>query len=206
MGISSGLDVRIQTGEGRAADRGEPGEIVVAGPTITSGLRERPGGELAGLFDGWFRTGDLGFLDQDGYLYLKARIKELINRGGHKVSPSDVDEILMEHPAVREAASFPGPYPTLGEDLVAAVIPRAEANGFRPTSATIASTAWSRSRSRVAYPGPTAFRRMPPAKSIVRNLPPNFPGAAESTCPAENPVEDVICRAFAACLKVTAWV
>jgi hypothetical protein len=74
--------------------------------------------------DGWFRTGDLGYLDDDGYLYLTGRVKELINRGGFKVSPYEVDAALLSHPDVAEAATFPVSHPTLGEDVNTAIVAR----------------------------------------------------------------------------------
>ncbi|HJZ76594.1 MAG TPA: hypothetical protein VKE51_32890, partial [Vicinamibacterales bacterium] len=74
--------------------------------------------------DGWFRTGDRGYLDPDGYLHLVARIKELINRGGEKISPREIDEVLLAHPAVAEAVSFGVPHGTWGEEVEAAVVLR----------------------------------------------------------------------------------
>ena len=74
--------------------------------------------------DGWFRTGDRGYLDHDGYLWLVARIKELINRGGEKISPREIDEVLLAHPAVAEAASFGVAHGTWGEEVAAAVVLR----------------------------------------------------------------------------------
>ncbi len=73
------------------------------------GLREQPGGQRASFMHGWFRTGDQGYLDEDGYLFITGRIKEIINRGGEKVSPREVDEVLLEHPAVAQAVAFAVP-------------------------------------------------------------------------------------------------
>src|SRR5262249_60949673 len=72
--------------------------------------------------DGWFRTGDQGSFDPDGYLFLQARIKEIIDRGGEKIMPGEVDTVLLEHPAVAQAVTFAVPHPTLGEDVAAAVV------------------------------------------------------------------------------------
>ena len=82
------------------------------------------------FLNGWFHTGDEGFFDEDGYLVLTGRIKEMINRGDEKVSPLEVDSALLEHPEIADAASFAIPHPTLGEIVCAAVIP---ANGEKPT-------------------------------------------------------------------------
>ena len=74
--------------------------------------------------DGWFRTGDLGKLDSEGFLFLTGRIKEIINRGGSKIIPQELDRILLEHPEVADAAVFAVPHRTLGEEIAAAVVPR----------------------------------------------------------------------------------
>ncbi|HEY1342826.1 MAG TPA: AMP-binding protein [Bryobacteraceae bacterium] len=109
VGLGTGTEIRID------GPPGGEGEILLRGPGIATG---QAGG------DGWFRTGDLGRLDEDGYLYVTGRIKEIINRGGEKVRPQEVDEALVAHPAVAEAAAFGIPHPTLGEDVAAAVVLR----------------------------------------------------------------------------------
>ena len=83
------------------------------------------------FFGDWFRTGDQGMLDADGYLRLTGRLKELINRGGEKISPREIDEVLLAHPAVSEAVSFGVPHPTWGEEVAAAVVLREGRNGRR---------------------------------------------------------------------------
>jgi acyl-coenzyme A synthetase/AMP-(fatty) acid ligase len=111
------LEVRIVDESAREAPSGTEGEIVVRGPTVTRG-------GLAALFlpDGWLRTGDLGFLDGDGFLFVTGRTTEIINRGGSKIAPTEIDEVLLTHPAVAEAAVFAIPDPALGEDAAAAVV------------------------------------------------------------------------------------
>jgi len=101
----------------------EAGEVVIRGPGIRP-YEDDPEANREAFRDGWFRTGDLGYFDEDGYLYLTGRVKELINRGGLKVSPHEVDAALMRHPDVAEAATFAVPHPTLGEDVAAAVVVR----------------------------------------------------------------------------------
>src|SRR5439155_12283182 len=88
------------------------------------GYEDNPEANREAFRNGWFRTGDLGYVDRDGYLFIVGRVKELINRGGFKVPPSTVDAALLRHPAVRDAATFATPHPTLGEDVVAAVVLR----------------------------------------------------------------------------------
>ena len=109
-------------------ERGEPvatgqrGEVVVRGDNVMPGYADDEAVNAASWFGEWFRTGDEGTLDADGFLYLTGRIKEIINRGGEKVSPREVDEVLLSHPAVAEAATFAMPHPTLGEDVATVVV------------------------------------------------------------------------------------
>jgi oxalate---CoA ligase len=98
------------------------GEIVVQGPTvITAYLDNGVANEEAFCSQG-FRTGDLGYLDNDGYLFITGRAKEIINRGGEKISPYEVDQVLLSHPAIKEALTFPVPHATLGENVAAVVV------------------------------------------------------------------------------------
>ena len=108
--------------DGRFLPPGEGGEVVVRDDQIFDGYENDPAANEAAFIDGWFRTGDEGFFDEDGYLTLTGRIKETINRGGEKISPPEVDAALMSHPDIREVATFPMPHPTLGEEVAAAVV------------------------------------------------------------------------------------
>ncbi len=92
------------------------------------GYRNNPTATAAAFIDGWFRTGDEGALDEDGYLTLTGRIKEMINRGGEKISPIEIDDVLREHPAVAEAAAFGVPDPKYGEEVQAAVVLKGSAD------------------------------------------------------------------------------
>ena len=113
------LEVRGPTGACLPAE--ETGEIFVGGPGLMPGYFGSDGVVGVGLQDGWLQTGDIGFVDRDGFLTLVGRTKELINRGGEKVSPNDVEQALLRHPSVREAAAFGVPHPRLGENVAAAV-------------------------------------------------------------------------------------
>lgn len=119
VGRSAGLRIEIRDAEGRALPPGEAGEIVVRGPSVMAGYRDDPGEALR---DGWFHTGDLGRLDAEGLLYITGRVKEMINRGGQKVAPVEVEMAASAHPAVREATAFALPHRTLGEDVALAVV------------------------------------------------------------------------------------
>jgi oxalate---CoA ligase len=108
--------------DGLPLPQGGQGEILVGGPTLTSGYIDDPELNRTAFVNGWLRTGDIGSLDQDGFLTLHGRIKDLINRGGEKISPVEVDMALLRHPAVAEAAAFAAPHPRLGEEVAAAVV------------------------------------------------------------------------------------
>ncbi|HET9802795.1 MAG TPA: AMP-binding protein, partial [Candidatus Acidoferrum sp.] len=125
--VASGTEVAILDAAGHSLSCGEIGEIIVSGPQVTRGYLDDPDDNRNTFVNGWFRTGDLGNLDDEGYLFVTGRIKEVINRGGEKISPREIDEVLLEHAAVREAATFPVGHPTLGEDVAAAVVLRDDA-------------------------------------------------------------------------------
>ena len=122
VGASVGPEVGIMGPANTLLQNGERGEVVVRGANVMSGYEDAPDLNAALFSDGWFRTGDLGYLDADSHLFLVGRAKELINRGGEKISPQEVDAILLQHPAVKECAAFGMPHPTLGEDVAVAVV------------------------------------------------------------------------------------
>jgi acyl-CoA synthetase (AMP-forming)/AMP-acid ligase II len=124
IGVPVELDVAIMDEGGALLPSGQTGQVVVRGASLMSGYDADSIATKAAFAGDWFKTGDLGFFDDDGYLFLAGRIKEIINRGGQKIAPSQVDEVLLEHPAVAEAVTFAVPHPTLGEDVVAAVVLR----------------------------------------------------------------------------------
>jgi amino acid adenylation domain-containing protein len=129
VGIPAGPEIAVMDSEGRHLPAGEHGEVTLRGPTITRGYDNNEVATKAAFRDGWFRTGDLGYMDADGYLFLVGRIKkaDVINRGGQKVSPAEVEQVLLSHPEVAAAAAFPITHTTLGEDVAAAVVLRTQA-------------------------------------------------------------------------------
>lgn len=124
VGVAAGPEVAIMGEDGSLLPRGATGEIVIRGPNVTAGYENNPKANAEAFLNGWFRTGDQGVMDAEGYISITGRLKEIINRGGEKVSPREVDEILMDHPAVAQVVCFGMPHPKLGEEVAAAVVLR----------------------------------------------------------------------------------
>jgi oxalate---CoA ligase len=124
VGLAAGPEVAIMDEDGAILPQGSVGEVVIRGPNVTRGYEANPEANAKAFTKGWFRTGDQGVLDGDGYLMLTGRLKELIKRGGEQVSPLEVDGVLSEHPAVAQALTFSIPHPMLGEEVGAAVVLR----------------------------------------------------------------------------------
>ncbi len=124
VGAAAGPEVAVMSPDGRLMRPGETGEIVIRGPNVTSGYEKNPAANATAFAHGWFHTGDQGVLDDDGYLRVTGRLKEIINRGGEKISPLEVDDVLMDHPAVAQVVTFAMPHDKLGEEVAAAVVLR----------------------------------------------------------------------------------
>jgi acyl-CoA synthetase (AMP-forming)/AMP-acid ligase II len=124
VGVAAGPEVAIMAEDGALLQRGETGEIVIRGPNVTAGYEGNPSANAEAFVQGWFRTGDQGVMDAEGYVSITGRLKEIINRGGEKISPREVDEILMDHPAVAQVVCFGMPHPKLGEEVAAVVVLR----------------------------------------------------------------------------------
>jgi acyl-CoA synthetase (AMP-forming)/AMP-acid ligase II len=122
VGYGFGVEVGIMDEAGKLLEKEQLGEVVVKGANVVDGYENNPEANAKAFTNGWFRTGDQGILDADGYLRLTGRLKELINRGGEKISPLEVDDILLRHPAVAEAIAFAVPHKMLGEDIHAALV------------------------------------------------------------------------------------
>jgi acyl-CoA synthetase (AMP-forming)/AMP-acid ligase II len=124
VGLAAGPEVAIMDNAGNLLPPDAIGEIVIRGENVTAGYENNPKANAEAFTNGWFRTGDQGTLTPDGYLTLTGRLKEIINRGGEKISPREVDEVLMDHPAVGQVVTFAMPHAKLGEDVAAAVVLR----------------------------------------------------------------------------------
>jgi len=122
VGKPTGVEMGIMNEVGELLPLGEVGEVVIRGANVTRGYENNPVANAAAFTQGWFRTGDQGYFDTDGYLFLQGRLKEMINRGGEKIAPLEVDAVLMELPDVSQAVTFAVPHPTLGEDVATAVV------------------------------------------------------------------------------------
>ncbi len=124
VGIAAGPEVAIMDLDGNLLKSGDTGEIVIRGPNVTPGYENNDKANAEAFTHGWFRTGDQGTMDSDGYISITGRLKEIINRGGEKISPREIDEILMDHPAVGQVVCFGIPHDKLGEEVGAAVVLR----------------------------------------------------------------------------------
>jgi acyl-CoA synthetase (AMP-forming)/AMP-acid ligase II len=127
VGPGTGVEISIRDEGGNSLPSGTPGEVCIKGPNVIREYENNPEATAKSFFGDWFRTGDQGYLDAEGYLVLTGRLKELINRGGEKIAPREIDEVLLAHPAVAEAVCFGVPHPAWGEEVAAAVVLKGEA-------------------------------------------------------------------------------
>ena len=141
VGIAAGPEVAIMAEDGTLLGADTVGEIVIRGPNVTAGYEANPAANEAAFAFGWFHTGDQGTMDAEGYLRVTGRLKEIINRGGEKISPREVDEVLMDFPAIAQVVTFAMPHDKLGEDVAAAVVLR---EGATATEAEIRAFCASR--------------------------------------------------------------
>ncbi|EJN08922.1 amino acid adenylation enzyme/thioester reductase family protein [Bradyrhizobium sp. YR681] len=152
VGRAAGPEIAIMDETGRTLASGAHGEIMLRGPNMSRGYYNDEAATQAAFRGGWFRTGDLGYLDADGYLFIVGRIKDVINRGGQKISPLEVEEVLLGHPAVLEAGVFAVPHPKLGENVAAVVV-------LRPNSEATSDQLRQFARKRLAaYKVPSLIR------------------------------------------------
>ena len=125
VGCAAGPEVAIMhESKPQLLAQGEVGEVVIRGDNVTAGYENNPTANAECFVDGWFRTGDQGVMDEDGYLTITGRLKEIINRGGEKISPREVDDCLMDHAAIQQVVTFAMPHKSLGEEVAAAVVLR----------------------------------------------------------------------------------
>jgi amino acid adenylation domain-containing protein len=182
------------------------GEVIIRGPNVTPGYDQNPEANRAAFDGGWFRTGDRGSIDEDGYLFLSGRIKEMINRGGEKISPREIDEVLLEHPAVAQALAFAMPDARLGEDVAAAVVLKqgAAATGMELREFAAARLAGFKVPRRIIFlaeipKGPTGKpQRIGLAERL--HIEPEAPAEVEHVSP-RTPTESMLCALWQSLLK-----
>jgi len=124
VGVAAGPEIATMNEQGDLLKANEVGEVVIRGRNVTAGYDNNPEANAQAFTNGWFRTGDQGYLDDAGYLRLTGRLKELINRGGEKLSPVEIEIALLDHPRVAQAVAFAMPHPMLGEEVAAAIVLR----------------------------------------------------------------------------------
>ena len=125
VGLPSGCEAKIVDETGYERPDGTPGEIVIRGPQVMSGYYKNEAATAGGFFPGgWLRSGDIGIRDADGFFFVTGRIKELIIKGGENIAPREIDEVLLRHPAVLDAAAVGIPDPHYGQEIMACVIRR----------------------------------------------------------------------------------
>lgn len=122
VGTQAGPDIAIMSSDGDLLNVGTEGEVVIRGPNVFKGYENNPSANAEAFFGDWFRTGDLGVLDREGYLTISGRLKEIINRGGEKIAPREVDDVIQAHPAVDQVVTFAIPHDMLGEDVAAVIV------------------------------------------------------------------------------------
>ncbi|MYF87432.1 MAG: AMP-binding protein [Rhodospirillaceae bacterium] len=127
-GVAAGPEIAVLDGSNRPVHAGTIGEVCIRGANVTPGYEANPEANAEAFAGGWFHTGDQGTLDGDGYLTITGRLKEIINRGGEKISPREVDEVLLDHPTVAQAVTFALPHDKLGEEVAAAVVPAGDSS------------------------------------------------------------------------------
>jgi acyl-CoA synthetase (AMP-forming)/AMP-acid ligase II/acyl carrier protein len=174
VGLPTGVEVAVLDESGTAAPAGKSGEIAIRGRTVTSGYLKNGEANAAAFRNGWLRTGDIGHFDIDGYLFLSGRSKEMINRGGEKISPREVEDILLTHPGIAQAAAFALPDERLGEEVAVAVV-------LRPGAAV------SEIEIRSFAAGRLAYFRVPKRVIFVKELPKGPTGKIQRMGLAGNP-------------------
>jgi acyl-CoA synthetase (AMP-forming)/AMP-acid ligase II len=140
VGIAAGPEVAVMDEKGDLLPAGTIGEVVIKGSNVTAGYENNPKANAESFTNGWFRTGDQGVMDEEGYLSITGRLKEIINRGGEKISPREVDDVLMDHPAVQQVVTFAVPDKKLGEEVAAAVVLREGSDATEQEIRKFAST------------------------------------------------------------------
>ena len=176
VGSPTGIEISIMDFDGHHVPQGERAEVVIKGPSVFSGYENNAEANASSFVDGWFRTGDQGYLDDDNFLHLTGRIKDLIIRGGENIAPREIDEILLKHEAVAAAVAFGAPHP-LGEEVVAAVVLHQPHNVTEKQLIAYCGSGWRISNARRRFTLSRAFPRQLQGKSgVAKSLTPSLCG------------------------------
>ena len=181
VGRPTGAEIIIMDGEGRRLTAGEAGEIALRGPTIARGYDNDRAATEAAFRDGWFRTGDLGYLDEDGYLFIVGRSKDVIKRGGQHLCPPRWKRFCLDHPGVVDAAAFSIPHPRLGEDVAAAVVLAKTPRSAPKTCATLRGNGWPITKCRASSGLCRRLQKAPGARCSEMSSPPHFQRRCQRT-------------------------
>ena len=196
VGRSSGLELAVMDPSGGILLPEFEGEIVVRGESVTSGYLDNPEANRAAFRDGWFHTGDLGRLDSEGFLFITGRLKDMINRGGEKVAPQDVEATLMAHPAVAEAVACAIPHASLGDDVAAAVVLRPGASASEAELRRFAASELAPFKvpRRIALVDsiPRTSTGKPKRRALAELIQDNKPERLERTADAPEPAEALL--------------
>jgi acyl-CoA synthetase (AMP-forming)/AMP-acid ligase II/acyl carrier protein len=204
VGRASGPQVAIMDEQGNILGPEKVGEIVIRGASVMAGYENNTVANASAFANGWFHTGDQGFMDQDGYLFITGRIKDIINRGGEKIAPREIDEVLSDHPGVADVVTFAIPHARLGQDIVAAVVLRENASACERELRDFVSAQLSQ-------------HKVPSRVLIVEEIPKGSTGKVQrgrlaeeletklkgQYSPARNPIEKTTAQIWAEVLGVT---
>src|SRR5208337_3277604 len=174
VGLAAGPEVAIMNEQGDLLPPGQTGEIVIRGENVTPGYEQNPAANAEAFSNGWFRTGDQGIMSPLGYITITGRLKQIINRGGEKISPREVDEVLMDHPAILQVVTFAVPHERLGEDVAAAIVLRAGASLTERKFANLRPDGWPTSRFPARCGLSRKYPRERPANSSASAWPQNW--------------------------------
>jgi acyl-CoA synthetase (AMP-forming)/AMP-acid ligase II/thioesterase domain-containing protein/acyl carrier protein len=204
VGTPAGPEVAIMDESGNLLEAGNTGEIVIRGATVIRGYIGNSQANDLSFRNSWFRTGDQGFIDDAGYLFINGRIKELINRGGEKISPREIEEVLLDHPAVEQAIAFSVPHPSLGEDAYAAVVLRSDSTVTEQSILTFTRTRLSPAKAprrvRIVAAIPKGATGKPQRVGMAERL--GITAGREAFVAPENSLEHAIAEVWKQVLKI----
>ena len=205
VGRAFGDEVAILDTKGELLPANTPGEISIRGTNVMGGYEANPAANQSAFSISWLRTGDLGLIDEEGYIFIQGRVKEIINRGGEKIAPREVDEALLQHPAIAQAVAFGMPHPALGEEVAAAVVLRSgmQVSAKELTDFASERLAYFKLPRRIVFlteipKGPTGkVQRIGLAEKLKDALTTAAPDARKAPIPPRTPTETLLVGVWA---------